>query len=359
MRRGGGPGAWASELCDRTLWRAFSAFKTVVGFPPPMAAHVTQPELPADVARQSGFILLSRALDEAEGRADRLSNAHRSQQLILLALALLAVIVGVFAPANARPGARLMAIGSQLVLAIGILILWSLARRGHRHRRWSDARRMAERLRAARATFPLGVDIADDRAAGAQTWTEWRARAVIRAAGVTCGVLDQAEVTARARWAAAALIEGQALYHAREAQTARTISARIQRLGSTGYVTLIIALFLAAGAAALLAFDAHLSAAMRGDIAGFVAGVTVLSVIVPSMGAMGLALEATNGFSEMADRSAQLAPAFEEFAARMKAVDPIPAPLAQEILRQAASLAVSDADSWRQRLVQRRLTHGH
>jgi hypothetical protein len=358
MRRAGGAGAWLEGLADRTLWRAFAAFKTVVGSPPPRAGPDDPPEIPPDVAGEGGFVRLSAALGDADGRADRLSNAHRSQQIILLALALLAVVIGVSAPANARPAAHLAAISAELIIAVGILTLWSLARRGHRHRRWSDARRLAERFRAARATFPLGVDIADGQAAGAQTWTEWRARAVIRAAGVTGGLLDPAEVTARARWASADLIEGQARYHAREAATARTITERLQGLENTAYVTLTSALFVAAVAAALLTFDPHLSAAVKGGLEGFVVGVTVLSVIVPSMGAVGLALEATNGFTEMADRSAHLAPAFEELAARMKAVDPIPAPLAQEILRQAASLAVSDADSWRQRLVQRRLMHG-
>ena len=61
----------------------------------------------------------------------------------------------------------------------------------HRHRRWSDARRLAERLRAARATWPLGFDIADAHAAAARrpgpSGGRWRCCAppARRAAGST------------------------------------------------------------------------------------------------------------------------------------------------------------------------------
>ncbi|HEY5107253.1 MAG TPA: hypothetical protein VII73_10860 [Caulobacteraceae bacterium] len=358
LHRDGGLRSTLADLCDHTLWRAFDVFKSLAGKPPVIPRADPPAQLPADVAAQEGYRRLAAALDQADQRANRLSQAHRSQQLILLALAMLAVVIGVMAPDGSSPLMHLIAIGLELFFAVGILALWSLARRGHRHRRWSDARRLAERFRAALATYPLGIDIADEHADGAQTWTEWRARAVIRAAGVTGGVLDQDEVTARARWARTDLMDGQARYHAKEAHAGRKITERMHLWENAGFVALTAALLMGAVAAAMLSFARLPPGAMAPGLQGLVTLATTLSVIVPSMGAVALALDSTNGFSELADRSAQLVPAYEDFSARMRKAAPISAALAQEIVREAATLLVSDTDSWRDRLVRRRLIRG-
>ena len=92
LQRFGGLRSALADVCDRTLWRAFDAFKRVAGSPPRIPPSDASAQLPADVAAQEGFKRLEAALEQADQRANRLSQAHRSQQIILLALALLAVL---------------------------------------------------------------------------------------------------------------------------------------------------------------------------------------------------------------------------------------------------------------------------
>ncbi|MFI4936580.1 MAG: DUF4231 domain-containing protein [Caulobacterales bacterium] len=352
-----GWGARASRLCDRTLWLSFNLFKQWLGGPAPASPAQTSVLL-GEASGQPGFAALNLAFTQADDRADRLSNAHRSQQLILLVLALLVVFVGVLPVSTARPDLHLLAICVELVLAVFIYWLWSTARRGHRHRRWSDARRLAERLRAARATFPLGFDVADQHAGPAQTWTEWRARAVIRDAGVSGGVLNADEVERRVAWAKAEVIDGQLRYHRREAVTVGRIARRLHLFENLIFAALIVGVLCGGAAAARMWLNKPADVHLQSVLELIMRLSTMVSALAPAAGAGVLALDATNGFSELAERSAQLAPAFEEFEVRVTADAASSLERAQEVLRDAATLLVSDADSWRERLVRRRLVRG-
>src|SRR5208282_5955680 len=74
--------AWVSRLSDSSLWLTFETFKRLVGGKPPDIPSEPPVDL-GDAAGQAGFLELDLAFGQADIRADRLSNAHRSQQLIL------------------------------------------------------------------------------------------------------------------------------------------------------------------------------------------------------------------------------------------------------------------------------------
>src|SRR5690606_13759832 len=82
--------------------------------------------------------------------------------------------------------------------------------------RWSDARRLAERLRALHATWPLGFDVGDERSEAAGTWTEWHARVIRRTMGAPRGVAAVArrkQDTTTAQKAPFGIVDAQRDYH--------------------------------------------------------------------------------------------------------------------------------------------------
>jgi hypothetical protein len=346
------PHGWLTPLAwlfDLTLWRTFAFFRALGGRGGRAPARAAS-SLPSAVAGQPGFAYITEARRNAGGRAQRLSNIHRSEQLLLILVVLAAVAVGV-SPALAHgaaeaEAAHIAAAWVELSLGAFAFVFAWLARRAHRHRRWSDARRLAERLRAAAAAWLFGVDISDAPVAPPQTWTEWRALAVLRAAGPRTGWLDRAELDAMIAWVSAELIGGQVRYHAGEGRAAGRLDRWVRGLAEAAFFFLMFSL-----AAYLWATTFHWPNLPPG--AG--GWLLMISAVSPAVGAASLALEATNGFSEAAERSVRFGRDFEKLGAMLAAADQPPLHDAQEVVRRAGQLLMEDADSWRDRLDRRRL----
>jgi len=338
-------------VLDRTLWRFFRSFQLIAGGMQPPTDPDAPP--PALLASQSGFRRLQAATDEAIARANHLSSVHRSEQLLLIVIAIAAVFVGAL-PALVDGGKALgsshaLAAEVEFALGVGAFFLAAAAARHHRHRRWSDARRLAERLRAATATWPLGMDIADAHAQPPPSWTEWRARAVVRAAGLPLGWIDRPRLDADATWLARQLIGGQIDYHARQHRIAENIERFVRRIESAAFAVLMLTLL-----TYLLMYWIGWPP-LPHWVGGFV---TLVSAVSPAVGAGCLALEATNGFGELALHSERLEVEFEDMRARLGPVDKASYHHIQSIIRRAAVLVVEDADAWRDRVLRRRIVRG-
>jgi hypothetical protein len=339
-----------SALADATLWRASRLFERLAGgF---AGAGATEPGAapPPALAAEPGFVRIERAYAEADQRADTLANIHRSQQLLLVFLATVAVLVGalpaMIADKQAHEEAHLWAALTELILGALALLIFTLARRAHRHRRWSDARRLSERLRAARATWPIGIELGDERITAPHTWTEWRAMAVIRAAGPIRGWLTRERFDATAHWIAAELIEGQIAYHTFQHRLAERIDSALQATEGLAFGLLMATL------AIYLAVGWGLPERMPPWLPGLV---SVVSAFAPAVAAACLALEATSGFGELALRNERLRHEFVRAKAQLGAAHGGGYRNIQEVVRRAAQLLVEDADAWRDRLTRRRL----
>lgn len=86
--------------------------------------------------------------------------------------------------------------------------------------------------------------------------------------------------------------------------------------------------------------------------------VTLVSAVAPAVGAGCLALEATNGFGELAQHSEHLEAEFERMRERLGEVGAEPYHHVQAVMRRAAQLVVEDADAWRDRVLRRRIVRG-
>ncbi len=351
MRRRGAPLGLAQALLDRTLWRSFMLFERVAGGARGRSDAIAG--TPEGLAAQPGFQRLRSASNEAAVRSVHLSSIHRSEQLLLIVIAIAAVLTGALPALISSPLAHDWSAGIEFALGVTAFFIAAAARRAHRHRRWSDVRRLAERLRAARATWPLGLDIADGHAQPAATWTEWRACALLRAAGPPRGWIDRPRFNAEAAWVTGQLIDGQIDYHARQHAIAENIERFIRRIEDVAFLTLmgVLAAFLVM---ICLAAWVHTPSAPP----WFSGLVMVVSAVAPAIGAGCLALEATNGFGELARHSEHLEVEFRQMRERLGDIDQQAYHHVQAIIRRAAQLVVVDADAWRDRALRRRIVRG-
>ncbi|HYF55137.1 MAG TPA: hypothetical protein VEA41_12840 [Salinarimonas sp.] len=347
----GAPGA--PEIRMARAWRRIAAL--LAGEPAAPAPEAPDgdaaPGPPPATARQRGLGILAAEAQRADRLATHHGNLQRTVQTLLFALAVLAVLVGTL-PAALPASLKVALVLVEFLIVCGIYGLWSRQVTASHHRRWSDLRRYAERLRAMRATWPHGIDVADGRAGPPGTWTEWRARAVLRFVGPPTGVLDAARLIEDARLArdeADGIILGQALYHARAERLNHAIAHRLEVLEGATFKVLLACLagFLAAKILLPLVVPGFALPGLFGD------ALLVMSAVVPAIAAACLGLEAKVGFEELARRSRRFGPEFERL--RQDLAEPLGPSRAAEGLREAARLLTTDADGWRDGLLRRRL----
>jgi len=324
-------------------WRTYGVFRRFLGGrPQPLAAP---PPAPADLAAQPGFATLTAARAAAAHTARRLASIHRSQQVILLAVAILAATAG-SAPAL-LPQWKTAMVALEFFLAVLAFIVWLGSERGARHLRWTEARKLAEDLRLERVAWTLGVSTVSH---GLHPTSSIAARRERRLAGVPSGAFDEVRVGAWGAWAIDELITGQVAYHRAQARIDGRISHRVHQVENASFALLILALLAYLAAAALLA-------ATHDKPPHWLAGVVMMTgAIVPAIGAAGLALEATLSLGEQARRSRALADQLEALKAQME--PPQTLERAQAVARAALRLHRAQEDHWSQEVGRRRLFRG-
>lgn len=324
------------------LWRTYSVFRRVLGG---KAAPFEARPPPDDLAAQEGFARLSRALDVADEQASRLGAVHRSHQVILLGVAILAALAG--SASALWPGAKLAMVAVELILAIGALLVWLDSERGERHRRWGDARRLAEDFRLERAAWALGISTT---AHGVHVPGNRPTRQVRRLTGPPHGAFDAARVAAWGDWVIEELITGQVAYHREQATINGRISHRVHQLENVSFGLLLLVMVSYLAAAAALAGSGR-------DPPDWLAGLMLMAgAVVPAIGAAGLALEATLALGEQARRSQVLSAQLASLTTDLE-----PAPVLerrQAIAKAAIRLLRVQEDHWTEDAARRRLVRG-
>jgi hypothetical protein len=333
------------RLLAAFLARSWAGFYRSLARPAPAGGAATAPGQAVQP-----HPLIAAAFAQADMRANFYGDLHRALQALLLAAAVLAVGLGTL-PA-VFPRAKFGLVLGELVVVLSCYRLWKLAFVASNHQRWSDMRRLAERLRALAATWPLGFDVGDDRALPPATWTEWQARAVRRAAGPPTGLMSVPRLRAAARAASqgdVGIVAAQAGYNLRT-------QARMSRLHHMIHLTEQSALYVLFGVlVGFLVFYLSMPEHVHGERWFVVIGGLVLmtSAVIPTIAAACLAIDAKLGIEENARRAGRLA---AQFAALDEAMTASESPAdAQEYLRDAAHLLLADIDSWRDAAVRRRI----
>lgn len=322
----------------KPLWRTYSVFRHTLGGRAP--AFRSKPP-PPDLEAQSGFQTLTQIQQIVDERASRLGAIHRSQQIILLALAIAGAIA--ISISSVWSGLELWCVLAELALSICALLIARASERGRQHEMWSSERRIAEDLRLERAAWAVGVTTSerDDFSAGIE------ARHLRRMVGLPEGRFDRARVAAWGGWVVDELILGQVAYHRAQTLISGRIAHRMHQLENASFAWLLLVL-------SSFVIVSTVMMAMRSHPVGWLEGVVMATgSIVPAIGAASLALEATLALGEQARRS-------ESLASRLKSIadDLGPNPgldALQTAVRRAIRLARSQEEHWLESAGRRRL----
>lgn len=288
----------------------------------------------------------------ADAVADRLSDRHRSTQIVISALAILAVAVAMV-PALA-PNWKVACVAIEFV----ILVLGGLTfRRGKNagnELAWSDARRLGERLRGLLVLWPLGQDANSIRLGLPTSWSEWHVQALLRQIGPPTGRLDHPEMLKRADAARIWFVGGQAAYHGNLGKRHERIHQNMEKIEKAlfyGLLTVLLSYMAAYGGYMMDIWSKP--SALLGNV------VLIASAVVPAIGASFIAIESRFDFHPSAHRSTEKARRFnklnealrEEIGKREEASLTI----LNQMLSEASALALSDVDAWRDDLDRRSL----
>jgi len=324
-------------------WRAYAIFrKTLGGSADPFEATPT----PDDLAAEPGFIWLTKAHLAADAEASHLGAVHRSHQVILLGVAILATIAGTVG--SLWEESELAMVLIELALAAGAFWVWMGAERGRRHQRWGEARRLAEDLRLERVAWTLGVNTAPH--GSSMLASSPRARRIRREAGLPSGAFDAKRVQSWGRWAIDELVTGQAAYHRGQSKINGRVSHRIHQLENGSFTVLMVVLVAYVLSTAGLALFGHEGPHWLTGLVG------VAGAIVPAIGATCLALEAALSLGEQAARGKVLAGRLDAIAADLGPGETLEA--LQAAARNAIRLQRAQENHWSEGTVRRRLIRG-
>lgn len=338
-------------------WRAFYGRlkPKPTGAPQPDAVTDEQIAQAKRDAQDIAHPMIDAAFRAADAKASFYGDLHRAMQAFLLVIAVLAVVAATI-PAIFDKLKFWMVLVELILLGFAF---WSmhLGFFATSHQRWSDIRRLAERLRALRATWPLGFDVGDYSALPAVSWTEWQARAILRAAGPPKSVVARdrrdAVVTAL-RLDPDGIVRGQSGYNASTTLRMHRLQRALHRIENWTFCGLMgaLAIFLLVYWFFFAAVpDDHSVRAMVKHAVG--GAILMLSAIIPTVAAACLAIDAKLGIEENARRSESLAEQFSVI--DLKMADTKSFAYVEELLRDAAQLLTKDIDGWRDAAVRRRI----
>lgn len=292
-------------------------------------------------ARQLRERLLPRyGLADAAGAY--FAQLFRSGYVANFSLAALAVALAL--SGLAAPAFKLPLIASELMVILLILANTRVGRRAGWHARWLDYRHLAEQLRVASMGSLLGDlglrDAGTEGGAVSPGWVRWYARATTRELGLPQAVVDQ-DYLAHVRQATLSMIEDQAAYHHANARQMQVLDHRLHRFG--GLLFAATAWACAAWIAARLAGLDTNGGRMGVDLT---ITVTVLTAVLPAMGAALYGIRMQGDFNGVAERS-QVTAARLDTLRRGLLQDPLEFSRLQSRLRRLAEVMLADLSHWR------------
>jgi hypothetical protein len=337
-------GEFGPEAHRRIGWssRTYAVFRRALGGR--SSGFAARPP-PDDLAAQEGFQALTRARQAAAEHARRLGAVHRSHQVILLGIAILAAAAG--SASALLPDLKLLLVALELVLALTALAVWLGAEREERHHQWGRARKLAEDLRLERVAWTLGASTVPH---GLGRGTGPQARQARRLAGLPSGAYDPHRVAAWGAWATDQLLNGQIAYHRDQTTINGRISHRVHQFENVSFGLLLVILLAYVVASGVYVLVGR-------EMPHWVAGVVFMAgSIVPAIGAAGLALEATLDLGDQAQRSRILADELSTLTDAMN--DPPSLESLQAVAKAAFRLERAQEDHWMQDAARRRLFRG-
>ena len=196
------------------------------------------PALPTAVARG----IMAR-FAWADGIANRFTDQYRGGMVGNFVASAAAVLAGIAYLPFAGPDDKWLFALAEFLLLSTIVIITLLARRGHWHHRWFEARRAAEYLRQAPVLLGLGVARPParwPRGAGSN-WPEQHARHAMREVGLPAQAITPAWLRAVLATVLRPHVDGQRRYHEAKAERLEAIHHRLDLLSVRSFELAVVA----------------------------------------------------------------------------------------------------------------------
>ena len=250
------------------------------------------------------------------------------------------------------PTIKLPLIAAELLLIFSILTNTRAGRRAGWHERWMDDRHLAEQLRASAVVSMLGdLDLRSGESRDAAVipgWVRWLSRATTREMGLPSAVVDNTYLE-QVRTAATTLIADQIGYHRTNAAHIRLLDHRLHHVGDYLFGGTVVAC-LAWIAMRLLGVLEVIG--QRFDVTSFV---TVITAVLPAMGASLYGTRMQGDFAGVADRASVMVKRLERLQRAIES-DPLDFLRLTSRLRRLSDIMLTDVSNWRTTYQARPLT---
>jgi len=293
----------------------------------------------------------------ADHLAVHYSNLYRSSYFFNYLFAALAVLLALvdLVLKDYGIGSKTVWISIEVTLIFLILVITTLGKRGRWHEKWIDYRQLAEELRQYRLSFLTlgrgpGADLSEGEGAEAAGWVDWYLAASRREAGMTSGAFKTGSIRTMAQTVLAEEIRPQIAYHDRKAGELHKIEHNLHIAGeyAFGATFLICILYLVlayvAGGDADLAKWAKYA---KEDVKGVV---TMLTGVLPALGAAFFGIRVQGEFGSTAERSHATAAQLKTIAAKVEALAAAETPrlaTLRERIDEAARAMLMENMDWR------------
>jgi hypothetical protein len=295
-----------------------------------------------DAFTESAASAPARTLAAAYGWADavgvRFARVFRSAVVTNFVLAALAVVLAVLPIVFHELKSTFVTL--ELIPIFLVLLNTTQGRRHAWHRRWFEAREIAERLRVALVLWLLGARSTTFFASEEPTWTGWYTRAIVRQQGLRSGSLDQPSLAA-AREAMSVLLKQQCRYHVATAHAMQRLEHRLEWVGRQLFGTTIVT---ALGFLLFAEVPHRLFGFEISDIVKSI--VTIVGAALPALGAATYGMRVIGDFGGIARRARRTRAALRRVLVAT-ARDRLDLDRLRARARSAADAMLGDVASWR------------
>lgn len=298
-------------------------------------------ELASFIAPARGDIgIIAYAYGRADAIGVRFGQRFRSAFVLNFVLAAVAVVLAVVSLHfhDFKPWFVFI----EIILIASVMTNTRIGQEGRWHRRWVEARELAERLRAAALLWVLGARPANLTSVE-PTWTGWYARSVLRAQGMRPGSLDQ-EGLEIARRVMSRLLRDQCRYHVRTVRRMHRLERRLEKFGLWLFqLTFWVAVVFVLGALVMMIFKIQ----FLHDWDMFVAyTVTILAAGLPALATASYGIRVIGDFDGMARRSRRTRAALRRVITATH-YDPPDIAVLRARANEASEAMLGDVSSWR------------
>lgn len=306
----------------------------------------TRPEAKASAFnKQAARLLAASSLATEFGQAygwasavgERFAQVFRSAYVANFVLAAFAVLTAVV---SLHFSNKALFAAAEVVLMVLLITNTQIGRRMNWHRRWIEAREIAERLRVTTCLWAL-ADRPSSFHGPEPTWTSWYARACVRGQGIRPGRLDAAGLE-EARAQLLALVDEQRSYHHQTARRMGRLAYRLEVFGLALFcLTFLVALDHTFGEPVMHFIVEHLP----GHIDAGLLAIT-LAAGLPALATAGYGIRVIGDLEGAAERSEKCHHALDELH-RTIVNDPPELNLLRTRARAAVDVMLSDVATWR------------